>query len=137
MFGYDKEGIARRKMHDYVVEKVGHRHADDEPEEGIGLDQPHLAAFHQQADNRHFGGSDDDNVRVIPEEPGNAVDYGRRQDPPAKSEELQGQHGENAAEKEVDIEEDREVEIVTRKTGEYKDEVKMYSIFVGYDCNSR
>jgi hypothetical protein len=52
---------------------------------------------------------------------------------PTKTKELQCQHSEDTAEEEVDIEEDRIVEIVARQTGDYEGDEEGDTVFIGYD----
>ncbi len=76
-----------------------------------------IAAVRQPADNRHLSGHDDDGVGVVPEDIGIAGYDDGSQNTPAKAEELQYQRGEDAAEEKINIEEDREPEIVASQTG--------------------
>ena len=102
------------QLHHVVVEQEHQRHADDTPVNRIRLDETDAPAG-QQCHHHRFGGENQDGVRVVPQHQSDAAHHQRTRHTQSRSEQLQGEHGEDAAEQEVDAVKDREDEVIPRQ----------------------
>jgi len=120
LLGERHQGAVHRHPHDLMVEEVDQRHPPHDPEQGVRLDETHAPPDQQG----HCGGlerEDQPGVGVVPQQVGVAGGQCGADEPRCRSQQLQGEHAEDAAEEKVDVEKDGIVEVVAGKGQEQKD----------------
>ena len=80
------------------------------------------AAGHKKTDSGSLGGHGQDGPGVVPGQISVACYDGRRKDTPPKTEYLQGQHGEDAAEDEVGVKNGKREDVAGQAGGDQRDE---------------
>ncbi len=95
-----------------MVKEKNERHAEDAPINDIRSNEIEAFAARQQADNDHLCREDNDGVWMIPQHIGEATHQDGTEYPQAYAQQLQDQHGKDAAEEKVDAEKDGEAEVI-------------------------
>ena len=115
LFGHYQQSGVHWNVEQQCVGGVGGRSPYRDPEDGVCQHQADFVTLPQQTCAAHFSGENYCRVGVVPQHIGVTTYHGRGQHAAAQTKQLQCQHGEDAAEQKIDVQENRKVRVIAQQ----------------------